>query len=201
MASKRETRKYQDKITKLLSKIFGESSVDKEWDVAKNSQDEFTRNLYCPRIDIAVGPFNKTRDVEINIEGINNAHKQFRSFIGGLNMISEVRLKACNENPRCFIAIEIEKRGTRKHMLGDIINASSIGKIGIIVPWDDKARNAFERIKRYLDFIKTVKKTSYSPKNLLIVRRNKLKQFLENFISETTKGREKQKLIHKKLVS
>ena len=184
MATKRETEKYQDKITKLLSKIFGEISVAKEWDVAKNSQDEFTRSLYCPRIDIAVGPFNKTRDVENNIEGINNAHRQFHSFIRDLKQISGIRLEAYNENPRCLIAIEIEKRGTRKHMLGDIINASSIGKIGIIIPWDDKAFNAFERIKRYLDFIKTVKKTSYGPKNLLMIPKTRLKNFLENFITE-----------------
>jgi hypothetical protein len=69
-------------------------------------------------------------------------------------------------------------------MLGDIINASSIGKIGIIVPWDDKAHNAFERIKRYLDFIKTVKKTSYGPKNLLMIPKTRLKNFLEKFITE-----------------
>jgi len=69
-------------------------------------------------------------------------------------------------------------------MLGDIINASSIGKIGIIIPWDDKAFNAFERIKNYLDFIKTVKKTSYGPKNLLMIPKTRLKKFLENFITE-----------------
>jgi hypothetical protein len=184
MAPKRETEKYQDKISKLLSKILGEISVAKEWDVAKNSQDEFTRSLYCPRIDIAVGPFNVTRDVENNIEAINKVHGQFHSFIEGLKGISGIQLEEYNENPRCLLAIEIEKRGTRKHMLGDIINASSIGKIGIIIPWDDEAFNAFERIKKYLDFIKTVKKTSYGPKNLLIIPKTQLKTFLENFITE-----------------
>ena len=184
MAPKTETGKYQDKITKLLSKIFGEVGVEKEWDVAKNSQDDFTKDLYCPRIDIAVGPFNITRDVENNVGTINNALGQFPSFIEGLEQISCIPLEEYNENPRCLIAIEIEKRGTRKHMLGDIINASSIGKFGIIVPWDDKAHSAFERIKRYLDFIKTVKKTSYAPKNLLIIRKTNLKKFLEDFISQ-----------------
>lgn len=183
MSSKKETEKYQDKITKLLSKIFGELNVEKEWDVAKKSQDDFTRSLYCPRIDIAVGPFNITMDVENNIEEINNAHMKFHSFIEGLKIISGTGLAAYNENPRCFMAIEIEKGRTRKHMLGDIINASSIGKIGIIVPWDDKAYNAFERIKRYLD-LKTVKKTSYGPKNLLIIRKTKFRNFLVGYIKE-----------------
>ncbi len=186
MSSKKETKKYQDKITKLLSKIFGKLNVEKEWDVAKNSQDEFTRSLYCPRIDIVVGPFNITRSVENNIEGINNAHRQIPLFIEGLKQISGIQLEEYNKNPRCFIAIEIEKGGTRKHMLGDIVNASSIGNIGIIIPWNNKAYNAFERIKRYLDFIKTVKKTSHSPKNLLIIRKTKFRNFLVGYIKENS---------------
>lgn len=184
MAPKSETGKYQDKIAKLLSRILGQSNVKKEWDVAKNSQDAFNRDLYCPRIDIAVGPFNKTIDVENNIREIENVHRQFRPFIRGLQRISDRTLQNYNENPRCFLAIEIEKMGTRKHMLGDIVNASSLGKIGIIVPFDDKAYKAFKRIRKYLDFIKTVKKTSYGPKNLLIIPRTQLKTFLENFIRE-----------------
>ena len=184
MPSKAQTRKYQDKVTNLLVRIFGEANVRKEWDVAKNSQDGFNRDLYCPRVDIAIHPINITTDVENNVIEINNVHRRFQSFVDGLQQISGITLGECNKNPRCFLAIEIEKKGSRKHMLGDIVNASSIGEIGIIVPWDDKTYKAFERIKGYLDFIKSVGKTSDSPKNLLMIPKTKLKQFLENFIKE-----------------
>jgi len=181
MPAERETERYQKATTNLLKIIFGEPEVEDEWNVAKNSQDDFTRRLYCPRIDIAVGPFNITRDVENGTNRINETHQMFHEFVEGLRRISETYLEEYNENPRCFLAIEIEKKGSRKHMIGDIINASSLGKIGIIIPWDDKSLKAFIRIKQYLDFIKTVKKTSHAPKNLLIIKKDDFKQFLEDY--------------------
>lgn len=181
MKSVKETGKYQNRIKESLEGIFGTNNVIKEWDVAKNSKENFARNLYSPRIDIAIGPFNTTIEVENNIAEINRAFNKFHRFIESLKSISVTRFEDVNENPRCFIAIEIEKKGSRKHMLGDIVNASSIGKVGIIIPWDEKALNAFNRIKEYLEYIKTVRKTSYGPKNILIIPKKEFKNFLESF--------------------
>lgn len=97
--------------------------------------------MYCPRIDIAVGPFNIRRNIEEDNRIINakiNEHKAFitklvdkaETYVGNVDEF----LRNKNRNPRCFLAIEIEKSGTRKHLLGDIANASVIAAIGIVVP-------------------------------------------------------------------
>jgi len=38
-----------------------------------------------------------------------------------------------NENARCLLCTEIEESGTRKHCLGNLVSASALGRIGILV--------------------------------------------------------------------
>ena len=61
----------QDTIHNRLNEVFGQAHVHKEWDVAKDSQDNYTRKLYCPRIDFAVGPFNIDRNLDENNDRIS----------------------------------------------------------------------------------------------------------------------------------
>ena len=80
---------YQESACKLLSRIFGEDNVRKEWDVAKNSRDDFTRELYCPRLDIAVGPFNIDGNVNWNKKEMERIVHIRKSFIKKLLNHSE----------------------------------------------------------------------------------------------------------------
>ena len=169
---------YQESACKSLSRIFGEDNVRKEWDVAKNSQDDFTRELYCPRLDIAVGPFNIDGNVNWNIEEMERVVHIRRSFIKRLLNHSETPhieieefLSNKNQNPRCFLAIEIENSGSSKHMLGDVANVSILGSIGIIVPFNDKKLSLCKRIKQYVGFATEVGKTNVVFKNVLILNK------------------------------
>ncbi len=51
-----------DELLNLLKDVFGEEKVIRNWDVAKNSEDAYTRELCVPKIDYAVGPFNRFSD-------------------------------------------------------------------------------------------------------------------------------------------
>ncbi len=66
-----------------------------------------------------------------------------------------------NRNSRCLIAIEIENTNSKKHMMGSIVNAASLGRIGIGVAYCDSAMRTFLGIVNYLNFLKRVEKNSF----------------------------------------
>jgi hypothetical protein len=122
--------------------------------------------LYSPTCDVAVGPFS-FREGSINEVYHSLANlDEVKSFIANLQENSlgtgynEVLLDL-NLNPRCFIAIEVEKATAHdiKHLLGSVINCSLMAKIGIVVVFDDYLEYA-GRLLQYLAFVKRVKKAS-----------------------------------------
>lgn len=179
--TERKVTKFRNKCVSRLKKIYGTDNVKKEWDVAKGSLDDLTRNLYCPRIDIAVGPFNISRRILEDYEKISHAYEENRDFVQSLNSRSIIRIREENElnrNPRCLLAIEIENTGSRKTRVGSIINASAIGKIGVIVAWTPEVLNELERVEDYLRFLRTVGKIPQAFKNILIVGKTDFSEIL-----------------------
>jgi len=81
-----------------------------------------------------------------------------------------------NQNARCFLAIEIENTSTKKHIMGSMINAASLGRIGIGIAYNDSVKRTFLRILNYLAFLKRVEKNTYDTTNFLILTKE---QFLE----------------------
>lgn len=180
----KKVKKYQEKIVPQLRRMFGTNQVISEWNVAKESRDDLSRKLYCPRIDIAVGPFNIGRKV-VNREMIENAYLRYENFIRKLNSASDGKISTehLNKNPRCFLAIEIENTGTRKHRLGSIVNAAAIGKVGIIVTFTKESNNSFRKIRKYLRFIRDAKKIEEDiSKNVIIISKNDFSNVLEECI-------------------
>ncbi len=166
----------QEDLKLSLKHLFGENNVISEWDVAKQSQDALTRRLYCPRIDIVVGPFNTDRNLDANNKLIQQAYVMYHRLIESIHAISDAPNRALlpNDNPRCFITIEIENKTGSKHRIGSIVNASAIGKIGIIATNNRQDFSRIVRIKDYLGFLLTVGKTSYNPQNIMIVLADEL---------------------------
>jgi hypothetical protein len=151
---------YQAGIYKLLVKLFGPSLVRSEWDIRRDAADAFLDpRSYAPRVDVAVGPFNKTVDsVERDVQNILEAakHELVQEIIATSYSQNEGHF-IHHKNPRCLLAIEVEFSGSSKHILGDIANASMIGLVGVVVG-SRKNIEKIERVGRYVRRLRTVKK-------------------------------------------
>jgi hypothetical protein len=160
-----------DEIFNRLKQIFGDQNVMPEWDVAKNSQDAYTREIYCPRVDFAIGPFNTDANIDYNNMLIEEVHQRYRNLLELLKSRSDSKDKILepNENPRCFLVIELEHENSRKHRLGSIVNASALGKIGIIVASNHRVFESLVKIRKYLEFIQRVRKATFAPENVIII--------------------------------
>ncbi|MBU1044197.1 MAG: hypothetical protein KJ915_07350 [Candidatus Omnitrophica bacterium] len=179
------TKEYQSIVCEKLREIFLAENIKNEWDAAKDSQDSLTRGMYCPRLDIAVGPFNINGRVEANKRQIEEARSRHQDLIGRIVHTSERHhydvqdiSSGLNKNPRCLLAIEIEASGSRKHMLGDIANASILGSIGIVVPLTTGKLNAFIKIMKYIKFATKVKKLESSFNNVVIIGHDRFLEVL-----------------------
>lgn len=109
------------------------------------------------------------------------AYEGHQNLIEAIKARSDIRDKtlALNENPRCFLAIEIEHKTSRKHRLGSIVNASAIGKIGIIAASNLTVFNSLIKIRKYLEYINSVGKLKYNPRNVMILLAEDLLEALE----------------------
>lgn len=173
--------RLQEEIALLLKEIFNE--VILEWDVAKKSEDKYNREIYCPRLDIAVGPFNITHEY-INKRDIKNNEVVTRKILSKLQEKGFCSNSfKFNKNPRCLIAIEIEASGSRKHMLGDIVNSSILGAIGIVIVIDQRKFEHFKKIKKYLDFAIENKKNGCDFRNVIIIQMEHFREILKEVSS------------------
>jgi len=180
------SRQFQDRLVELFQEIGFEAQA--EWNVAKDSRDDFTRQLYSPRLDICVSPLN----IDLGTDGreaINRTAEKNKRFIYELFKKSHRHEEDFqhffhngNNNPRCFLAIEIEKSGSRKHMLGDIINAAYLGKYGMVIAIGQKKYMHFVKILEYLRFCVTVGKARERFSNILLFESQDYLRVLERHL-------------------
>ena len=158
--------------------------VEPEWPVVNKSQDGYTRELYVPKIDVAVGPFNIDGLVQQNNNMIDDMVIRQSQFLNSLVACSanhrdaEIFLSNRNKNPRCFMAIEVEGSGSSKHRLGDFANTSIIGAIGIVIPMIAKVRRSFVRISKYVGYATEVGKLNPAFKNVLVVDKDDFQRLI-----------------------
>src|SRR5690606_11867689 len=84
-----------------------------------------------------------------------------------------------NTNSRCLFAVEIENTSTKKHIMGSIVNAASLGRIGIGIGFCEEAYRAFIRIVNYLTWLKEVGKSSYPVGNFFVLRKTQFAEILD----------------------
>ena len=181
-------REYQNLTTPLLVDKLIDLEVVDEWSAFRGINYQ-----YSPRVDIAVGPFSVTpngnQTAEYNRilrrENIDRFLKRVYDLHVeniGLEWMNELNipefdfLTRKNQNARCFLAIEIENTSTKKHIMGSMINAASLGRIGIGIAFNDSVKRTFLRILNYLAFLKRVEKNTYDTTNFMILTKE---QFLE----------------------
>jgi len=172
-------KEYQKLIEKKLRTLL-KLPVKREWRAMKEQ-----RSLYCPRVDIAVGPFvydnncitdqhdYVVRQWEKPIKAMLAYHKQNVGSLSWENCQTSFEdLCYKNKTARCFLAIEIENRVNRKHLIGAAVNAIALGRIGIIVAYTPDKLKACVKIRRYLWFLSNA--TNLGTSNLLILNREQL---------------------------
>ena len=59
-------------------------------------------------------------------------------------------------------------------MIGGAVNASVLGRIGILVAWSPDKLRAAIKLRRYLEFLARVGKNTFDTTNLLILSKEQL---------------------------
>ncbi|MCC6242136.1 MAG: hypothetical protein IT353_04815 [Gemmatimonadaceae bacterium] len=149
-----------------------------------------TDSQYSPRLDLAVGPFaigglnlGEKYD-ELSIVHRKYIESLWRAHASNIGCSDEDTsgmfhtVSSQNSNARCFLAIEIENRGSRKHILGGMLNAAALGRFGIMIGWTEESVHMLVRARRYLEFLLEVRKPSLPFSNLLILNREQAEQYL-----------------------
>lgn len=183
------TKEYQNILKEKFELLFPELEVKSEW-ISFKKMDRH----YAPKVDLAFSPFSitagETKELEYdaltNVDSIRNFLEKVYHF-HEQNLRNELfsneyelpdfeRVVNKNSNARCFIALEIENRNSKKHMMGSIINAASLGRVGIGVAYCDSAFRTMARILHYLAFLRRVEKNTYDTTNFLLIKQEQLEQ-------------------------
>lgn len=161
---------------------------------------EMGKEMYAPRVDVAVGPFAIVAGVHMDQEHSHllDQHEGFfrQLVVFHLENLHSITpdtpdderewlinekmnaLFTTNRNARCFVAIEIENKVSRKHLMGGAVNCSVLAKVGIAVGFDEEKHQCFLNLHRYFDFLRQVEKPTFNTANLLIIAKNQLIEVL-----------------------
>jgi hypothetical protein len=195
------TQIFQQEIAEQLTLIYTQTPVAREWRSIDN-----IRGLYSPRIDVAVGPFSTLRGSNLRND-YNRLMDDTRPFIERLlashrenvlryRILDEQRgevlefpefrdVRNFNDNARCLLAIEIEHRVSRKHLLGGAVNASVLGRLGVMVGWNEEKVNALVKLQAYWDFLRSVRKNTFENRNLIILSPDQLRAAIQQSFNST----------------
>lgn len=165
-----------------LKTYFGEENVRTKWRATDESTDDFdSATMYTPETDLVVTPFNVNGELSTNNHLIDEALEKYINLLREINSFAAVPFQEhiLNKNPRCFLAIEVGGSGSEKHLLGDMYNASVLGKIGFAVGAVPQIVNSYTRLYQYTNFAYSVGKTNQSFGNLGVIDGIRLLSFLK----------------------
>lgn len=197
----RETDLFQREIATNLRLILKREGYKPEVRTPWPAFAGLGRRIYSPKVDIAVGPFatgNRRYEDKYDRmvhsfnqlidEWVNMFRENWQRCIGdqywtvppispsGYKDFIEYR---ANRNARCFVAIELENETTRKHLMGSIVNAGALGRVGVLVAWQEKVLRAAIRMREYFDFLQKVEKRTFDMSDVIVITRDQLAASLE----------------------
>lgn len=189
-------REIADKLTVLLVQQGYEFEVKAPWPAFCGQR----RRIYSPQVDIAVGPFAIEKRYEDEYDRMVNSYhwlidtwidmfrQNWQHVIAGRywrvspdspSGYRDFIEPGANRNARCFIAIEVENRNSRKHLLGSIINAGALGRVGILVAWQEEVLRAAIRMREYFDFLQEAEKRAFNMSDVIVLSSNQLADSLD----------------------
>ena len=191
-------REIANKLTGLLVQQGYEPEVKVPWPAFSRQG----RRIYSPKVDIAVGPFATDKRYEDEYDRMVNSYRclidtwidmfrqNWQSIIGDRHWrvsphspsgYRDFIEHSANRNARCFIAIEVENKNSRKHLMGSIINAGALGRLGILVAWQQEVLRAAIRMREYFDFLQEAEKRTFNMSDVIVLSRNQLAASLGRF--------------------
>ncbi len=175
----------QEILAEALQREFPDCPVSSEWAALR---DELA--TYSPRVDIAVGPYAFDRRCVDEYDELRRGHQRFLRDVYAAFSQNVVSLEptdfvppldevcSLNSNARCFLAVEIDNSGSRKHLMGGAINAAALGRVGLSVAGNPEKLKALLKTRRYLRFLAGVGKNTFNTANLMIVTVGQLEEAL-----------------------
>lgn len=187
---------YQNILTPIMVQKFGDLEVISEWRAFSGMNYQ-----YSPRVDIAVGPFNvapgPNRRAEYNqiierpivntfLKNVYDAHIENigEEWLNEIDIPEFDFLIGKNQNARCLMSIEVENSSTKKHIMGSMINAASLGRVGIGIAYNESVLRTFIRMLNYMGFLKRVEKNAYDTTNFLIVTKEQFQDIVNENIEQ-----------------
>ena len=203
----RDTTIFQNEIARRLKRLLKRYGYDDDATPEWKPFARHGRRTYSPVVDIAIGPFaigdqryEKEYDTMVNsfnqlIDSWISIFKQdwqdyivqhnywevsptsrtpsgYQDFIG----------PAANRNARCFIAIEVENESSKKHLMGSIVNAGALGRVGILIAWQEKVLRAAIRMREYFDLLKQAGKRTFNMSSVIILNQDQFTDCLDKYI-------------------
>lgn len=200
---RREVRQYMERAATSLRVLYPHyESVRTEWMAMIREETVYdpprrssSQRMYAPVVDIAVGPFamqwqcvqeydHLMDTTSAFLEILLTQHQQnIRLFDSFYHAPSLEQLKITNQNSRCFLAIEVEKGNPdAKYLMGSMVNAAALGRIGIVVAWDHTRLQQLFRMREYVQFLDELKKNTFDTTNVLLLDKDQFLQAIESVL-------------------
>lgn len=183
------TKRYTEELARLLWHRLGLgvrprmewhalTADERGWRVPYHAEGN---RSYDQIVDLAVEPFAMYESLAEQYDALLHDHRDLverliefhaanvRAFGSEYPAPDFYALREGNSNPRCFMAIEIERMNlAAKYLVGSALSAASWGKVGIVVCWPARLKSLL-RIRETVTMQDRYSKNTFRTNNLLLL--------------------------------